>query len=237
MATLYEMPCCADGETAYNAVTKVTGAGQSVAYSYASALAGQPGDVVFGVSNANTNYLNVALSLGGGSVIRSRQYIDPSSMVFGADDQFNIIYFRGTSFPNHTHRLYIGNSSSVFGILPLSYAEGSTSVMSLFIPVTKAVMLIESAFVRSSVFGANDAVYTVWVNGTQVYQRTSFTNYNSFNLINQVRIGLVADGDAGTSGSFSVGKILIQNTNDLIGPYVVPGGVPAPFLRRRRWGD
>lgn len=223
MATLFEMPCCAAGETVYNAATKVTGAGQSVAYDYASTLADQPGDVVFGMNNTNANYLNIPLSLGGGSVIRSRQYIDPTALTFGADDQFNINYFRGTSFSNRTHRLYIGNVSSVFGVAPLSYAEGSTLVTSLFIPITKAAMLVESSFVRSSVFGAFDAVYTVWVNGTQIYQRTSFTNYDSFNLVNQSWFGLAAEGDAGTTGVLKIGKIKIINTDTLIGPYSVPG--------------
>ena len=218
------MPCCAAGETAYNGSTKVTGAGQSVAYDYASTLADQPGDVVFGMNNTNANYLNIPLTISAG-VLRSRFYIDPTNLAFGTDDQFNLGYFRGTSFTNRTHRMFIGMSSSVFGVIPLSYAEGSTLGTSLFIPVIKAAFFVEEEFLRSSILGAFDAQYTVWVNGTEIYQRTGFTNYDSFNLVNQVWLGLAAEGDAGTSGVLKMGKIKITNTSTPIGPYVAGSSV------------
>lgn len=211
-------------------MTKVTGPGQANAYSFASALAGEPGDVVFSINNANDNYIlaNVAMQT---VRIRTRVYVNPVGLTFGTNDQFNILYFRGTSFTNRTHRMYIGNASGVFGLLPLSYAEGSTLVTSVFTPITKAAFLLETDFLRSSVFGANDAVYTVYVNGVQVYQRAGFSNFTSFGLVNQCWIGGAAEIDAGTSGDLIMGKVLITNNTIRDGEYTPPAG-----NKNRIWG-
>lgn len=237
MAVLYELPGGVAGETAYTAATKVTGAGQAVEYSYASSMAGQDGDILFTLANTNANYLNVPIAPQT-ERIRARYYVNPSGMTFGANDQYNLTYLRGTSFTNRISRMYVGNLSSTFGILPLSYAEGSTDVRSAFFAADKQEMWIEEEFIRSSGVGVTDADYIVWVNDTKVYQRSvavaPFANYTSFGLVNQCWFGGVAEIDAGTSGTFTFGKFIITNNDSLIGQYV-PYNVQAfTQLRRRR---
>lgn len=235
MAVLYELPGGAVGEVAFDAATKVTGAGQAVSYSYASEMAGQAGDVLFTINNTNNTYLSVPFAQQT-ERIRARYHINPAGMTFGAADQYNLTYWRGTSFTNRTHRMYIGNLTSAFGILPLSYAEGNTDLQSTFIPVDKQEMWIEEEFIRSSGVGVNDADYLVWVNDTLVYQRSvvvaPFINYTSFGLVNQCWFGGVSEIDAGTSGTFTFGKFIITNNDSLIGPYILNN--PLTYLRRRR---
>lgn len=216
----------------YNNTTKVTGASQSVAYSLASTLAGYPGDVVFGVNNTNANYLEIPLS-NTTNVIRCRYYLNPASLTFGTNDTFSLTRFRGTASSDTTHRMYIGNVSGSFFLNATSQTESAGGFANGFYAISKAnPILIEDAFTRSSGVGVADATYTLWVDGVQQYQRTGFINYTSFGLVNKVWIGGVAEIDAGTSGSFALGKILIQNTNTTIGPY--QNIIPTPYIRRRR---
>lgn len=208
-----------------------------MSYSYASSMAGEDGDILYTINNTNPNYLNVPIAQQT-ERIRSRYHINPAGMTFGANEQFNLSYFRGDSFSNRTHRMYIGNVTSTFGVIPLSYAEGNTDLQSSFIAVDKAEMWIEEEFIRSSGAGVNDADYIVWVNDTKVYQRSvdvaPFINYTSFGLVNQCWFGGVAEIDAGTSGTFTFGKFIITDNDSLIGQYV-PYKVQAfNQLRRRR---
>ena len=238
MATLFEMPGGSSGEVVFNGLTKVTGSGQTVSYSYASSLAGQEGDMLFGVNNTNNNYVLTSIPQQTVRIV-SRYYIDPSNMTFGANDLFNLTHFRGDSFANRTHRIFIGNTASVFSISPLSYAEGNTDPRSAIFAVDKAPMYIETIFIRSSGVGVTDADYIVRVNGTQIYQRSTdvapFANYTSFGLVNQCWMGGAAELDAGTSGTFTMGKIKITNDESWIGEYV-PYNLEGSnqIIRRRR---
>ena len=234
MATLFEMPGGSSGEVVFGGLTKVTGSGQAVSYSYASSLAGQAGDMSFGINNTNTNYIEVTLAP---QTVRfvSRFYINPAGLTFGANDTFSLTRLRGTVSSNTISRIYIGNITSTFGVVPTSYAESATSLVSQFVAVDKAAMYIEEDFQRSSGVGVADAVYTVRVNGTQVYQRTGFINYTSFGLVNRVWMGGVQELDAGTSGTFTMGKIKITNGEPWIGEYV-PYNLEGSnqIIRRRR---
>lgn len=204
-----------------------------MSYSYASSMAGEDGDILYTINNTNTNYLSVSIAQQTAR-IRFRYYVNPAGMTFGVNDSYLVSLMRGTTHTDRTSRMYMGNVTSTFGLLPTSYTEGATGLVSQFVNVAKAEMYIEEEFQRSSGAGVNDAVYTVWVNGSQIYQRTGFINYTSFGLVNQCWFGGAAEIDAGTSGTFTFGKLIITNNDSLIGPYAPHNGQAFNQLRRRR---
>lgn len=185
-----------------------------------AALAGTSYGLQFVISNTTTMYGMVDLAPSDTSgKLRFRFYLDPNGLTMANSDLFTIL---GT----------YNSSSSGLAVVELYYTTGGgyqiraklnndansfTSTSSY--AITDAPHYIECYLQRATNNGSSDGSLQLWIDGTSKETISGIDNYDKF--VNFDKVYWCADQiDAGTSGTFFMDQLIINNDGSEIGPVV-----------------
>ena len=116
------------------------------------------------------------------------------------------------------------DSGGVYNMLCQSYNDAGAIVGNTVINYPRALRWFEVHVKKATTNVSSDAIFTYYVDtlAAPVVTHTGIDNYDNFANIVIVKFGGVSDTgpiDAGTSGNIYIGKILIRNDANPIGPF------------------
>lgn len=222
----------------YDATTKFTGTGQSQSWDTSVDMGGVDGDMKFtlGGSTQNANVTQAIVVGSGPSYIRLRYYINTASFGVTATTIAGVIALRSGS--TNYQSLMVYSPDGVDHWIGMSTTNNSgTFVSNKWVTgLSLGTHWVEYQIKKGSSNVATDAETTLWVDTLDAPKHTqgSFTFYDRFAAIDTVAAGTVYSATVGLSGSLYLGKLLITNDSNPIGP--IPTYDPSLFntLRRRR---
>jgi hypothetical protein len=130
---------------------------------------------------------------------RARFYFDPNSISMANGDAH--ILFRGINSASAVAvRVEFGYSSGGYQVRAAIVNDASGWTNTSWVPLSDAPHAIEFDWRAATAAGANNGGLTLWVDGTQQADLTGVDN-DTWRL-DRVRLGAMAEVDAGTSGTY-----------------------------------
>ena len=210
-------------EVDYDATTKVTGSGQSQSWDAASLLGGGgSGDIKFTLANANGVYTKKAFTgiTSNYCFYRYYQSHDDLSLPSNAKYSYTMSLLATGGFNS---RLFVQNISGTVKMFHrMANDSGSNSDASVTLAGANNV-LIEVRCFKASDNSTPDGYQELWVNGALVSTISSVLLYDRFNFY-EVHIGPTQSN--GATGDLYIGKLLITDDANPIGPIVLNTGRP-----------
>lgn len=184
----------------------------------AAALAGTSYGMQAVVDDATNIYgLTIGINNTSGKM-RLRFYFDPNSLTMGSAELFTLYYAR-SAVPNTFMQVQLRWSGSVYQIIATITNDAASSTPTTAINITDAPHYVEVYLQRASSDVASDGRIDVWVDGAGQQSVTGVDNYDRFNNFNQFLFGATVGLDAGTSGTFFLDELVINDDGSLIGAY------------------
>ena len=218
MSNIYEVQT----EAQYNGTAKTTVAGLAQSWDDTSALGGLAGDVKIVLPGGSTGaaYFGNSITALGASTqyLNMRMYVLPSGLTMSNGDQFNMMYCRRASPATFLFFLGLRRTDPGYSLVAYEYHDSGlfdNHVMAIPDTETYAEISVQKASTAMS----GDGVFTARINGSIEYQNTSASIYTNLETVNQVLFGNIGGLDTTTSGDFFIGKILITDDANPIGPF------------------
>lgn len=222
-------------EANYNATTKSTGAGQAQVWDNTSALGGLNGDVKVTIGSTTVVSASGTFSETGTNSCSIRQYFDFSSLTLPTNKFME--FFNLFVTPGVLSRVFIRNiSGSVYLWIHQHKDGGAFSVGNTYAIGSLAPNYFESTYVRASTDMSADGTVTHRTGNEGLLGTQS--GIDNYDYLPQISKAVVGGGlqsgsiDASISGDFWLGKLLVTNDANPIGPIIL--GNPQLYLRRRR---
>lgn len=172
--------------------------------------------------------------LGVRSDCRYRFYLDPNSLTM-SDTDFHVICrtLNGTS--QRTQVQFGWLTASGFRIRAMATDDGGTNQATSWVNISDAEQYVEVLIQYASGVSADDGVVRLWVDGSQVADRTDVDLYTR-NSSDSLRLGAVANVDAGTSGTYYLDQLILNDDGGEIGAHdttrvrdiIMSGIIPSP---------
>lgn len=221
-------------EADYDAMGKVTGAGQSQAWDGSRLLVKPHGAFTITIVNTNTVQASAQFPVIGTSVtaFRYRVHYDWTELTMGIGESFHSCQIKTDVSAPVSNIVPRRDGAGVYNMLCQSYNDAGAIVGNTTIDYPRALRWFEVLVTRASTNVSSNGTFTYYVDtlDTPVATHTGIDNYDNFAKIDIIKFGGVSDTgpiDAGTSGNIYIGKILIRNDAQPIGPFVQPGSFPA----------
>jgi hypothetical protein len=208
----------------FSEYTGVTGDTSDLVISSAAALAGTSQGLAVVCDDQNSMSAYVLLgSANTSGVIRCRVYLDPNSITMNASSEHSTLWFGNSSNGQvggwSFGRNDAGTSYKIYGTIGIDsggHFQGST------VEISDAPHFIEILIKRATGGSTNDGILRLWVDGSQVYERTNIDNYTVFGNLLSMLIGATANVDAGTLGTYYLDQIIVRDDDTEIGAHVGP---------------
>jgi len=177
------------------------------------------------ISDTTSIYDQFDISVGT-TLIRYRFYLDINELTIGAGDTFNCTLLRISGAPYTLHT--IGVNYTVGGDYTLMlyyYEDGGGTWETILTPLTDAPHYVEVLVERASGVSANDGEINVWVDGALELTSSGLDIYNNWADINAMWLGAAAI-DSGTSGTFYLDELVLNDDGSEIGAVSAGANVP-----------
>ena len=224
-------------EAHYNNATKTTGAGQAQSWDTSRALGGLAGDIKLTKASSQTQMAYVTsptFSLIGETRLTARFYIDAADYTIPTGRDSTIFHPMSASTTDTAYLVYVANLSGSPYIRVTSFADGFTSSNFGYIALPSGPHYIDIVLNRATSDVAGDASIYAYVDGVLGYTRENYDFYDTFPLVDRVRFGISSANDNNILGDLYLGKLLITNDANPIGPISTYDPSLFNTLRRRR---
>lgn len=147
--------------------------------------------------------------------VRARCYIDPNTLTMANTNDIAFLLIRSAT----TTRISVWLRYATVGGYQI-YAVGTGdagSQTSSNYNITDAPHYVEVYMTRAANSTSADGTFTLWVDGVEKFTVT-YDNYDAFPSFQVVRMGAAADIDAGTSGTFYLDELIVNDDGSEIGP-------------------
>jgi hypothetical protein len=147
--------------------------------------------------------------------LRVRFYIDPNTLTMATNDTFAVMRLFDTGY-NVVIGCYLKWTGTTYQLL-LEYGTDGGTLFGTGRAITDAPHYVELYVTRASSNVASDGTATMWIDGTQYDAFTGLDNYDRFPQYANMRAGGVTGLDAGTSGTFYLDEVVVNETGTQIG--------------------
>jgi len=181
-----------------------------------AAMNSTSGGVSATINDATAIYAQGTLSATG-TEYRYEFYFDPNTLTMGTGEEFDFLWVHLAGTVNH--KLTIADESGVMKLkanLRNDASGDNTGVYTL----TGSAQRFEVHFKKASTNVASDGFCTIWADGdfdTPVISITGIDVFDTWQLADRIRIGMLGNRDAGTSGTFYFDEITVRNDSTQIG--------------------
>jgi len=190
----------------------------------AKAVAGTQGAMACLIDDTTAIY-GLTAQLTQAAQVRFRFYIDPNSLTMANEDSFVICYVsqKGGLY-DQICQLYLAYTTATGYYLIWSTRGDTVSTVGYdTCTITDAPHYIECLVVRAATDVSSDGSMQWWVDGVDQGTTGSIDNYNQMSDQPwRFHFGAYASVDAGTSGTFFIDEIVVNNDGGVIGPAGAP---------------
>lgn len=202
-------------------------------WSASAGLAGSAGGAALLIDNTTLMYLNKTGLADTSGKARCRFYIDPNTLTMGAGEDFVVLRLANTA-DDRLCQVYLYYSSGNYKIYhQITNDAGSNVDATGAATITDAPHYVEIYLQRASSNVASDGSLLLQVDGVDIETISGIDNYDRFVQLGQVHLGAYFGLDAGTSGTFYLDEVVVNNDGSLIGP-VVTTSIPVIMNQYRQ---
>ena len=225
-------------ESDYNETTKTTQSGQAQAWDGLSKLGGLFGDMNISLAGGTTNTVFVThsgLYIGDSTSLAIRLYFDSADIEQSDGDVLGLLSLYDSAITLGFGLSQLGSQSRImFAVAP------DTGGLNLdYVNIDAGQHYVDIVAFKSDTDSSNNGSVDYYVDGNLEAQRTSLDFYSTFSGLANIEVGpgLTLSGpDVGTSGDVWIGKILITNDANPIGPFLSYRHRPRPaaIIKKRQ---
>lgn len=183
----------------------------------AQAVAGTSGAMSCLIDDTTAIYGQKSVSENTSGKLRARFYVDPNTLTMANNNRFLLLFaFSSATYICNVDLSYatgVGYRTSI-----TIYNDAGAGSYSADYAITDAPHYIEMYLIRSTNATSNDGSMALWVDGTLKETITGIDNYDRFNNFNIVQLGAVSSIDSGTSGTFYLDELVVNDDGSEIGP-------------------
>lgn len=212
-------------------LTGLTQVSNDISVTQASALTGTDYGISVLFDDTTENYVYPAAldPVNTSGKYRARFYLDPNSLTMGNGENFWIFAMRGGG----NFLAYVGLRKTTvdgFQIWAWIYPDSGGGSGTSYYNITDEPHYIEAYLQRASGSAANDGSLQLLIDGASQETVSGIDNYDRFATWNSFRLGAVAGKDAGTSGTFYLDQLIVNDDGGNIGgqTYIALGGTLTP---------
>lgn len=148
---------------------------------------------------------------------RHRFYIDPNSLTIGSGNAFIIFStYKASGTQQTVIKLY--NNGANYQVFIDVFNDAGTGIETGKVTISDAPHYIEYKLTKASSADANDGTMDWWIDGVAQTSLTGLDIYNRYGDFDSIRIGAVAELDAGTSGTLYLDELIVNDSGFRIGP-------------------
>jgi peptidoglycan/xylan/chitin deacetylase (PgdA/CDA1 family) len=150
--------------------------------------------------------------------IRFRFYLDPNTLTMANNDTFYICAVANSTGTNLVYvYLRYQSSGSQYSLRCALLDDASAEQATSNYNISDAPHYIEIDAIRSSGDLANDGAIDMYVDGSLRYSKNSVDNYTRWNNMGRIILGAYVGVDAGTSGTYYLDELIVNDTGAAIG--------------------
>jgi hypothetical protein len=203
-------------ETDLNEFTSTVTDGGDLSQSAGAALAGTSGGMSVLIDDTTAIYGTKTVYTTAGK-LRYRFYVDVNTLTMANNDNFWI--FRASGSPGDTSVIKLYKVGSNYQLV-FQYVADAGNVDTAKQTITDEPHYIEAYLVRAATDVSADGTSQWWIDGTSIgSQITGIDNYHQFANVTSIKLGAVAGIDAGTSGTFYLDELVVNDDGGVIGPF------------------
>jgi hypothetical protein len=181
----------------------------------------------------DTNEINASKNLTKAAILRYRFYIDPNSLTMTSGTYFRVINIesQGGSYPAISY-VFLWKNGANYELRHYIRRDGGAVANDTAV-ISDAPHYCEVNIVRAATSSSADGTCEWWVDGVSQGSWTGIDNYNLLQDYDwKASLGVIFAAPSGSSGTFYLDELLVNNDGGVIGPVAV-AGQPADI---RRWG-
>lgn len=150
--------------------------------------------------------------------LQLRFYVDPNTLTMTDLDTLNILGLRtvGGAVAQILFMQLRINSGN-YQIRTRTFNDAGTGVNGTYKTITDAEHWVEVELKRAATNVSSDGTVKIWVDGVLESTTSSIDNFDLWAFINAVRLGVVNNSPAGTSGTFYLDELVVRGDNQQIG--------------------
>jgi hypothetical protein len=157
--------------------------------------------------------------------VRARFYIDPNGLAMANGNEFKLLLLYNNASAVSGRVGLVWSNVTGFNIRA-GYADNAGTYTSLGdYAITDEPHYIEIRLVKATADGANDGTFSLWIDGVLKETDTGIDNDVRAATFGGLDFGAPANLDVGTSGTFFLDELVINDDGSEIGP--VGGSPPA----------
>jgi hypothetical protein len=155
-------------------------------------------------------------------ILRARYYVDPNSLTMANNNSF--VMFRCDSSAGvliYCHLRYVtGEGYYIYGT---TYNDVPTPTNTAYYAITDGEHYVEVKLIRATNNASSDGSFQLWIDGADKETISNIDNYDRFAAFKTSYLGPVVGLDAGTSGTFYMDELVINDDGGAIGPVAAAG--------------
>ena len=184
-----------------------------------AALAGTDYGMSVNIDDTTLIYGRVNQSAPSSGIIRGRFYIDPNTLTMANDDSFMAYRLRDSSNnPLLTIRLLYttANGYQIHSVVTDDNSSNSTVHTT---EITDDSHYVEYILEKATDALSNDGVINVWIDGNSVGNKGDIDLFTNFANMSYMDLGAAQGVDAGTSGTFYLDELVVDDGSAMLGAY------------------
>jgi len=187
----------------------------------AAALAGTAGGMAMLLDDTTGIYGQVTIAaLSAVDDFRARFYVDPNTLTMGASEAFRI-FSASQNGGSRTPLVINLKMDGGYRIVIDALNDDLTGALANSYAITDAPHYVEVYVKRAATDSSADGTVEIWIDGVSKGSATGKDIYNLwYDYTLNVRLGAIYGIDAGTSGTFYLDELIVNDDGGVIGPYI-----------------
>jgi len=152
---------------------------------------------------------------------RARFYFNPKTLAMGSGEKLLLLVLANAAV-NAAAMVWVIYASSAYKIYAQLITDVPTAISTANYTITDALHYIEIYLQRAATNVSSDGSLQLWIDGVDKETITDRDNYDKFAQLAQTSFGSVAAAGAGTSGTFFLDDLVVNDDGGEIGPATTP---------------
>jgi len=151
-------------------------------------------------------------------IFRGRFYIDPNSLTMANNNNFRLVAINNSAL-GAVAEIRMGYSNGVgHTIAAMIVDDTAAESFTTYYGITDEPHYVEFNLIRATNDSSADGSIQLWIDGVSKQTVGSKDNYDRFNTLRVVNFGAISGIDAGTSGTFYLDELVVNDDGGEIGP-------------------
>ncbi len=151
-------------------------------------------------------------------IVRARFYIDPNALTMANGNNFRLLVVNNST-PAAVAEVRLGYTTGTgHTIAAMIVDDAAAESFTTYYGISDELHYVEMLLTRASGESTNDGSIQLWIDRVDKETVGSKDNYTRFNTLRIVQFGAVSGIDTGTSGTFYLDQLVVNDDGSEIGP-------------------